>query len=63
MDSREQGEGEIKSLPRYVVDASVIAKWVLSRGGQPMKTSLWVRKRKINDLIELILVRGHVEQL
>lgn len=35
MDSRGQGEGEINSLPRYVVDASVIAKWVLP--GEPFE--------------------------
>ena len=33
------------------------------RGGQPMKANLWVRKRKINDLVELILIRAHAEQL
>jgi hypothetical protein len=33
------------------------------RGGQPMKANLWVRERKINDLIELILIRGHAERL
>jgi hypothetical protein len=33
------------------------------RGGQPMKANLWVRERKINDVVELILIRAHVEPL
>ena len=33
------------------------------RGGQPMKADLWVRERKINDVVELILIRAHAEQL
>jgi hypothetical protein len=33
------------------------------RGGQPMKASLWVRERKINDVVELILIRAHAECL
>ena len=33
------------------------------RGGQPMKAVLWVRERKINDVVELILIRAHAEQL
>lgn len=33
------------------------------RAGQPMKANLWVREIKINDLVELILIRGHVERL
>lgn len=33
------------------------------RGGQPMKADLWVRERKINGLVELILIRGHAERL
>ena len=33
------------------------------RGGQPMKVDLWVRERKINDLVELVLIRGHAEPL
>ena len=33
------------------------------RGGQPMKADLWVRERKIDGLVELILIRAHVEPL
>jgi len=33
------------------------------RGGKPMKAELWVRERKVNELVELILVRGHVEPI
>lgn len=33
------------------------------RGGQPMKAILWVRERKINDVVELILIRAHAEPL
>jgi len=33
------------------------------RGGQPMKAILWVRERKINDVVELILIRAHAESL
>jgi len=33
------------------------------RGGQPMKANLWVRERKVDDLVELILIRGHAERL
>ena len=33
------------------------------RGGQPMKASLWVRERKIDDVVELILIRAHTESL
>jgi uncharacterized protein YciU (UPF0263 family) len=33
------------------------------RGGQPMKADLWVRERKVNDVVELILIRAHAEQL
>jgi hypothetical protein len=33
------------------------------RGGQPIKAGLWIRVRKIDDLVELILIRGHAEPL
>jgi hypothetical protein len=33
------------------------------RGGQPMKASFWVRERKINDVVELILIRAHAKPL
>jgi len=33
------------------------------RGSQPMKASFWVREKKINDVVELILIRAHAEQL
>ena len=33
------------------------------RGGQPMRAIFWVRKKKINDVAELILIRAHAEQL
>jgi len=33
------------------------------RGGQPMKADLWVREKKIDDLVELILIRGYAEPL
>jgi len=29
----------------------------------PMKANLWVRERKVDDLVELILIRGHAERL
>jgi len=28
-----------------------------------MKASFWVRERKINDVVELILIRAHAEPL
>jgi len=34
------------------------------RGGQPIKADLWIRERKIDELVELlILIRGHAEPL
>jgi len=33
------------------------------RGGQPMKADLWVRERKTDGLVELILIRAHAEPL
>jgi hypothetical protein len=33
------------------------------RGGQPMKASFWVREKKLNDIVELILIRAHAESL
>ncbi|RLI46286.1 hypothetical protein DRO69_03455 [Candidatus Bathyarchaeota archaeon] len=34
------------------------------KGGQPMRATLWVRKKKINGgIVELIVFRGHVESL
>ena len=33
------------------------------RGGQPMHAELWVRERKIDDLVELILIRAHAKPL
>jgi len=33
------------------------------RGGQPMKASLWVREGKIDNLVELILIRAHAEPI
>ncbi len=33
------------------------------RGGQPMKADLWVRERKVDNLVELILIRAHAEPL
>jgi hypothetical protein len=33
------------------------------RGGQPMKSDLWVRERKVDNLVELILIRAHAEPL
>ena len=33
------------------------------RGGQPMQAELWVRERKIDDLVELILIRAHAKPL
>jgi hypothetical protein len=33
------------------------------RGGQPMKADFWVRERKVDNLVELILVRAHAEPL
>lgn len=33
------------------------------RGGQPMKADLWVRERKTDGLVELILIRAHAGPL
>ena len=33
------------------------------RSGRPMKAILWVRERKLNELVELVLVRGHAKPL
>jgi len=33
------------------------------RGGQPMRASFWVREKKLNDIVELILIRAHAESL
>jgi hypothetical protein len=33
------------------------------RGGQLMKAGLWIRERRIDGLVELILIRGHAEPL
>ena len=33
------------------------------RGGQPMKADLWVRERKVDNFVELILIRAHAEPL
>jgi hypothetical protein len=33
------------------------------RGGQPMRAILWVRKKELNGIVELILFKGHVESL
>jgi len=33
------------------------------RGGQPMQAELWVRERKIDNLVELILIRAHAKPL
>jgi len=33
------------------------------RGGQPMKADLWVREGKIDNLVELILIRAHAEPI
>lgn len=33
------------------------------RFGKPMRAKLWVRERKFNEMVELILVRGHVESV
>jgi len=52
VDSRRQGEGEIESLPRYVVDASVIAKWILP--GEPFQEkALRLKEDHVSGVIEL----------
>ena len=33
------------------------------RGGQPMQAQLWVRERKIDSIVELILIRAHAQPL
>lgn len=33
------------------------------RGGQPMRATLWDRKKEFNGIVELILFKGHVEPL
>ncbi len=33
------------------------------KSGQSMKAALWVRKRGLDDFVELILIKGHVEEV
>jgi len=33
------------------------------KSGRPMRALLWVRKRGLDDFVELILIKGHVEEL
>ncbi|MFQ6074701.1 MAG: hypothetical protein ACE5Z5_01010 [Candidatus Bathyarchaeia archaeon] len=33
------------------------------RSGQPMRASLFVRERKHNNVVELILIRGHIQPI
>lgn len=33
------------------------------KGGQPMRAKLWVRRRTLNSISELVLVRAHAEPI
>ncbi len=33
------------------------------KSGQSMKAKLWVRKKGLDDFVELILIKGHVEEV
>lgn len=53
-------------LQHYERTAEQLLLFVMNfqkRGGQPMKAELWVRERKIDDLVELILIRAHAKPL
>jgi hypothetical protein len=54
---------ELKNYERTPKHLLLFTMHFQKRGGQPMKADLWVRERKINDLVELILIRGHTERL
>ena len=53
-------------LEHYERTAEQLLLFVMNfqkRGGQPMQAELWVRERKIDDLVELILIRVHAKPL
>ena len=54
---------ELKHYEKTPEQLLLFAMRFQKRGGQPMKANLWVRERKINDLVELILITGHAERL
>lgn len=54
---------ELKNYERTPEHLLLFTMRFQKRGGQPMKANLWVRERKINDLVELILIRAHAERL
>ena len=53
-------------LQHYERTADQLLLFVMNfqkRGGQPMQAEMWVRERKIDDLVELILIRAHAKPL
>jgi hypothetical protein len=53
-------------LQHYEKTAEELLLFVMNfqkRGGQPMQAELWVRERKFEDIVELILIRAHVKSL
>jgi hypothetical protein len=53
-------------LQHYERTAEQLLLFVMNfqkRGGQPMQAELWVRERKTDDLVELILIRAHAKPL
>lgn len=56
-------EYELKNYERTPEHLLLFTMYFQKREGQPMKANLWVREGKINDLVELILIRAHAERL
>jgi hypothetical protein len=53
-------------LQHYEKTAEELLLFVMNfqkRGGQPMQAELWVRERRLDGIVELILIRAHVESL
>jgi hypothetical protein len=45
------------------VDILVFRMRFQKRGGSLMTATLWVRERKHNGIVELVIYKGHVEQV
>jgi hypothetical protein len=56
-------EYELYHYERTSEDLLLFTMRFQKRGGQPMKALLWVRERKIDELVDLILIKGHVQLL
>ncbi len=54
---------ELNHYERTVDQLLLFEMTFQKRGGQAMNAMLWVRERKIDDLVELILIRAHAEPL